>query len=330
LTRSLIKEREAVSLSVERTRDLVNEPPSRANPDFIVEEFQRTAQSSSLEIEILRRGDLKKRGFAGIAAVGEASPHEPALIRLSYIPAGGYTKTAALVGKGITFDSGGLSLKTAASMQEMKSDMAGAAAVLGVIEAASKLRLPVRIDAFAAVAENMPGQYAYKPGDILVFNNGKSVEILNTDAEGRLLLADALIMATGKKPDLIVELSTLTGSVAHALGDGMAAVMSRSDKLAASLMKAGQNTGERLCRLPLLEDYKESIKSKTADLKNNSYGTAHGIKAGLFLNEFTKGIPFAHIDIAGTAFLSKPNACCLREGATGFGVRLLLDFLKTL
>lgn len=329
LNRSLIKERETVNRSVERVRDLVNEIPSVANPDYIVEAFERTAEICDLDIAVSRGSELETQGLGGITAVGESSPFDPALIRLSYVP-GKFVKTAALVGKGITFDSGGLSLKPASAMQDMKGDMAGAAVVLGVVEAASKLQLPIRIDAFVPVAENMPGQYAFKPGDIITFNNDKTVEIINTDAEGRLMLADALIMAAQQEPDYIIELSTLTGAIANALGNAIAGVMGNDEELVSCLLTSGKNTGELLWQMPLPEEYKESIKSKVADLKNAGYGRASAIKAGLFLAEFTEGIPFAHIDMAGTAFLSRPNASYLPEGATGFGVRLLLDCLQSI
>lgn len=329
LSRALIKERETVNRSVERVRDLVNEIPSVANPDYIVEAFERTAEICDLDIAVSRGSELKTQGLNGVAAVGESSPFEPAMIRLSYVP-GEFVKTAALVGKGITFDSGGLSLKPANAMQDMKGDMAGAAVVLGVVEAALKLRLPIRIDAFVPVAENMPGQYAFKPGDIITFNNKKTVEIINTDAEGRLMLADALIMAVQQEPDYIIELSTLTGAIANALGNAIAGVMGNDEGLVSCLLTSGKTTGELLWQMPLPEEYKESIKSKVADLKNAGYGRASAIKAGLFLAEFTRGIPFAHIDMAGTAFNSKPNASYLPEGATGFGVRLLLGCLQSI
>lgn len=329
LPHSFFKEREIIHKSVKRVRDLVNETPAMVNPDYMTAEFERTAQECDLDILILREEELQEKGFNGTLAVGKASPYESALIRLSYIPDISL-KSIALVGKGITFDSGGLGLKSRSGMTGMKSDMSGAAAVLGITEAASKLKLPVIVDAFAPVAENMPGQYAYKPGDILTFHNKKTVEIVDTDAEGRLLLADALIMAAGENPDCIIELSTLTGSLANFLGDGVAGLMGNNETLVSMLLDSGGHTGERLWQLPLIEDYKESIKSKTADLKNAGYGRASAIKAGLFLNEFTQKIPFAHIDIAGTAFLTKANTFYAQEGATGFGVRLLLDFLEDL
>ena len=327
LPHSFFKEREIVNQSVNQVRDLVNETPARVNPDYIVAEFERAARECDLDILILREKELQEKGFNGVLAVGKASPYESALIRLSYIPDES-VRSIALVGKGITFDAGGLNLKSSSGMAGMKSDMSGAAAVLAITAAAAKLKLPLIVDAFAPVAENMPGQYAYKPGDIIAFNNRKTVEIVDTDAEGRLLLADALIMAARENPDCIIELSTLTGSIAKFLGDGMAGLMGNNETLVSMLLDSGQHTGERLWRLPLLEDYKESIQSKIADLKNAGYGQASAIKAGLFLNEFTQKIPFAHIDIAGTAFLSSSNTFYPREGATGFGVRLVLDFLQ--
>jgi leucyl aminopeptidase len=329
LAHSFFKERAIIDQSVNRVRDLVNETPAIMNPDHMTVEFERTAQECDLDILILREKELQEYGFNGVLSVGKASPYESALIRLSYIPEES-VKSIALVGKGITFDSGGLSLKSRSGMTGMKSDMSGAAAVLGIVAAVSKLKLPIIVDAVAPVAENMPGQFAYKPGDIITFNNKKTVEIVDTDAEGRLLLADALIMAAEENPDYIIELSTLTGAAANFLGDGMAGLMGNNEPLAAMLLGSGQHTGERLCQLPLPEDYKESIHSKIADLKNAGYGRASAIKAGLFLNEFTKKIPFAHIDMAGTAFLSRANTFYAQEGATGFGVRLLLDFLQGL
>lgn len=323
----LLKERETVNAGVTAARNLVNEPPSTANPGYLVEAARKIAAGFNLGIKVSRRKELEESGLKGILAVGHASPHEPALIRLSYSPRGP-VKTVALVGKAITFDSGGLNLKPPGAMLDMKSDMGGGAAVLGIMDTAARLELPVAIDAYIPVAENMPGGFAYKPGDIITFANKKSVEIVNTDAEGRLLLADALLMAAKGKPDFIIEMSTLTGSVSNALGDGIAGLMGTNQPLAAMLLKAAENTGERLWQLPLPIDYRESIKGKIADLKNAGYGKASAIKAGLFLTEFTGGLPFAHIDMAGTAFLTKPNSFYPQEGATGFGVRLVLDALN--
>jgi len=327
LTSSLLKERRIIAQHVDQVRDLVNGPPSEINPDSLVEEFKQVAQENQLDLSILRKKELQNSGMNGILAVGQASPYEPALIRLSYNPKN-CTKRIALVGKGITFDSGGLNLKSSSGMKSMKCDMSGAAVVLGVMAAISKMQLPVMVNAFIPVAENMPGHYAYKPGDILTFKNDKTVEIIDTDCEGRLLLADALITAAQEKPHCIIELSTLTGAVVRALGDSIAGVLGTDESLVHLLVTAGKNTGERLCQFPLSEDYKESIFSKVADLKNCGYGPASTIKAALFLKEFTAEIPFIHIDIAGTAFISSSNAFYNQEGATGFGARLIIEFLN--
>jgi leucyl aminopeptidase len=322
----VIRERQFIAQQVRRVRDLVNEPPSKVNPDSLVEEFKKVANENQLECLIYRQKELQYLGLGGILAVGQASPYEPALIRLRYQPEKS-SRSLALIGKGITFDAGGLNLKSRGGMTGMKSDMSGAAAVLGIMAAVPRLQPPIRIDAFVPVAENLPGQHAYKPGDILTFKNKKSVEVVDTDAEGRLLLADALLTAAREKPDSIVEMSTLTGAVVSALGEGIAGVMGNNEHLVSLLGIAGRQTGERLWPLPLVEDYKESIQSRVADLKNEGYGRASAIKAALFLNEFTGNIPFAHIDIAGTAFLHTSNAYYPEEGATGFGVRLILEFL---
>lgn len=330
LTGHQLKERKQVGENIDLVRDMVNEPAAKANPDYMVDMFDRVSSKyKKLDLTVWRRQELEAEKCNGLSIVGGASPYEPALLRLDYRPAKALA-TVAVVGKGVTFDTGGLNIKTGSYMQDMKSDMGGAAAVLGVMKTAAALKLPVAISGFAAVAENSVGRQAYRPGDIITYSNKKTVEVLNTDAEGRLMLADALILAARQKPDYIVELSTLTGSAHSTFGNGMAALMSNHKRLAAMLLKAGENSGERLWQLPLPDDYKESIKSKTADLKNAGYGRASCIKAGLFLSEFTAKIPFAHIDMAGTAFLSRPNLFYAREGATGYGMRLVLEFLNIL
>ncbi len=329
LTNNIIKNRSIINKSVILVRDLVNEIPSKVNPDYMNDLFKEVSDKNNLNISIMREKELERKGFNGLVSVGKGSPYEPALIKLSYIPER-YKKSVAIVGKGITFDSGGLNIKTGNYMLEMKSDMAGAAAVLGILKSVSDLKLPVKVYGYAAIAENMPGRKAYKPGDIITYRNKKTVEVVNTDAEGRLVIADALISAAEEKPDYIIELSTLTGAVIVALGDSFAGLISNNKKLISNLMKSGERTGEYLWEMPMFEDYRDSIKSKVADLKNANYKGASSIKAGLFLNEFTKNIPFAHIDIAGTAFLSNKNKFYSFEGSTGFGVRLIYDFLNFL
>ncbi len=324
-----LRQRAVVLEEVERARDLVNEIPAKITPDTMVEAFGESARRHGLKLEAWRRKELEKNGMNGLLAVGASSCCEPALLTLNYAPQGA-RRAVALVGKGITFDAGGLNLKPGNSMEEMKSDMAGAAVILGVMNAVARLGLPVRVTGLAALAENLPGRRAYKPGDVVTYANKKTVEIVNTDAEGRLVLADALIVASRMKPDMIIELSTLTGAIVSALGDSYAGLFCRNKKLSASLMQAAEASGELLWEMPLPAEYRESITSKVADLKNANYQGASSIKAGLFLAEFAGKAPFAHIDIAGTAFLSKPNFCLASEGATGFGVRLLVEFLKNL
>jgi leucyl aminopeptidase len=324
-----IRAREMINDSVVFCRDLVNEIPAKITPDALVETASALAAEHRLALIVFRKPELVEHGLNGLLAVGAAACCSPALIRLDYVPEK-FSRTVSLVGKGITFDSGGLNLKPGNSMEEMKSDMAGAAVVMAVMKSAARLRLPVRITAWAAVAENMPGSRAYKPGDIITYANKKTVEIVNTDAEGRLILADALIMAGRQKPDVIIELSTLTGAIITALGDGLAGLMCRNKKLRTDLLQAADACGELLWELPLFGEYRKDIASRVADLKNADYHGASSIKAGLFLNEFTGSIPFAHLDIGGTAFLSKPGFWLAAEGATGFGVRLLIDYLKNL
>ena len=312
-----------------RARDLVNEIPAKSDPDALVQAFSAGARQHGLKLDVWRRKELEANGMNGLLAVGASSCCEPALLFLTHEPRN-FSRTVALVGKGITFDSGGLNLKPGSSMEEMKSDMAGAAAVLGAVRAAAALGLPLKVIGLAPLAENLPGRRAYKPGDVITYANKKTVEIVNTDAEGRLVLADALIVAARMQPDMIIELSTLTGAIVTALGDSYAGLFCRNRKLSAGLLQAAEASGERLWEMPLPDEYRESILSKVADLKNANYNGASSIKAGLFLHEFTGRIPFAHLDIAGTAFLSKPNSCLNSAGATGFGVRLLVQFLQDL
>lgn len=325
----ILDEREIIDSTVNWIRDIINEIPAKINPDTMVKSFSDAARVSQMDITIYRRKELVAEKMNGILSVGQGSPYEPALVRMAYVPEK-YTKTIALVGKGITFDSGGLNIKVGSYMEDMKCDMAGAATVLGIIKAASELKLPVRILAFAAIAENMPGNRAFKPGDIITYKNKKTVEVVNTDAEGRLVLADALICAAREKPDYIVEFSTLTGAIVVALGETFGGLVCRNRKLVSLLLKSGISSGELLWEMPFYEDYRDSIKSKVADLKNANYQGGSSLKAGLFLEEFASKVPFAHIDIAGTAFISKPNQYYGHAGATGFGVRLMLDFLSSL
>jgi leucyl aminopeptidase len=325
----IIRDREIINHNLIMVRDLVNEIPEKLNPDTLVEAFTTVSKKLGLDLSVMRQTELEEQDMMGIISVGRASPYQPALIRIEYSPEI-YKKTVTVVGKGITFDSGGLNIKVGTYMREMKCDMAGAATVLGIIKAAAELNLPVRIIALAGIAENMPGHQAYKPGDIIAYRNKKTVEVVNTDAEGRLVLADTLIQAVKDKPDYIVEFSTLTGAMLVALGDMIAGVMCNHKKFTRLLEKASEKTCDFLWEMPLFEEYRESIKSKIAHLKNADYQGASPIKAGLFLNEFTDNIRFAHIDFAGTAFLTKANAFYHQPGATGFGLRLVIEFMNGL
>jgi leucyl aminopeptidase len=309
-----------------RARDLVNEPASIATPRFIAERVAAVAaEVPGLRAEAWDPERIARENLAGLAAVARGSREEPRFITLRWAGSGA-RRRVILVGKGITFDSGGLSLKPPKSMETMKYDMAGGAAVLGAVAAAARLRLPIDVTAYVPATENLPGGSAQKPGDVIRYLNGKSVEVLNTDAEGRLVLADALALASRAKPDAIVDLATLTGACRVALGASLAGVMGNDQTLVDELLAAGRAAGEPLWQLPLVREYRDDLKSSVADLKNVG-GDAGTIVAGLFLQEFVDGVPWAHLDIAGPAFTEKdlPHA---PRGGTGFGVRLLLRFLE--
>jgi leucyl aminopeptidase len=324
LEQALAHVRAAVT-EVFRARDLVNEPPSVATPRFIAAQAEALAREvKGLEVEAWDAKRLAREQLNGILGVSRGSREEPRLIVLRWAPSGAKRKVA-LVGKGVTFDSGGLSLKPPKSMETMKYDMAGGAAVIGAVAAAARLRLPVQVTGYVPATENLPGGMAQKPGDVIRFANGRSVEVLNTDAEGRLILADALIVAARERPDAIVDLATLTGACRVALGTLLAAVMGNQQPLVDALVDAGKQAGEPIWQLPLVPEYREDLKSPIADLKNVG-GEAGSIIGGLFLQNFVDGVPWAHLDIAGPAFTEKdlPHA---PRGGTGFGVRLLLRYL---
>jgi leucyl aminopeptidase len=271
---------------------------------------------------------MAREGLAGCLAVARGSAEEPRFVILRYIPAAPASprRRVAIIGKGITFDSGGLSLKPAKSMETMKYDMAGGATALHVVSVAAALALPVEVTAYVPATENLPGGRAQKPGDIIRYANGKTVEVLNTDAEGRLVLADALLLAARDKPDAIVDLATLTGGARIALGALYACVLGNDQTLVNRLLDAARETGEGLWQLPLVREYRDDLKSSIADLKNVG-GDASTIIGALFLGEFVDGVPWAHLDIAGPAFADKDLALAPR-GATGYGVRLLVEYLR--
>jgi leucyl aminopeptidase len=325
-----IQKGEIIADGVCFTRDLVNEPPSVTTPTNLAEVAGNIANNSEyISCTVLDAKDAKKLGMGAFLGVAVGSDEEPRFIHLTYSGGGG--KTIVLVGKGITFDSGGLSLKPSKSMETMKSDMAGAAAVLGIFKVLSRLKPKINVVGLIAATENMPSGKALKPGDIVTAMNSKTIEVFNTDAEGRLVLADALSYATAKtKPDVIIDIATLTGACEVALGTDIAGLFSNRTDLTEKLKKAALESGELIWELPLAEDvYKEDmLKSSIADIKNISQGHYGGaINGALFLSEFVpETIPWAHLDIAGPSYTEK-GTDLTPKGGTGFGVRMILQFL---
>ena len=310
-------------------RDLVNEPASVATPTYLASQAKRLSNGNGLRTEVWGVNKIRAAKMNGLLAVSRGGPEEPRFIKLRYAPTGRPKKKIALVGKGLTFDSGGLSLKPAKSMQTMKIDMSGAAAVLGTMYAVSHLKPRVQVTGYVPSSENMPSGTAQKPGDVIRYRNGKTVEVLNTDAEGRLILADALIAARDDEPDIIIDLATLTGACMVALGLRVAGLFSNDEKLADDLMASGRKAGERLWPMPLVEEYKADIKSNIADIKNIGGGYGGAITAALFLQEFVADTPWAHLDIAGPAFSERALPYAPR-GGTGFGVRTLINYMLSL
>ncbi len=312
-----------------RARDLQSLPSNVATPSHLADRAEQIAAGSdAVEAEVLGREQIAAKRMGGLVAVSQGGAEDPRLIVLRY-QGGGSGPTLGLVGKGVTFDTGGISLKPSASMHEMKMDMSGAAAVLEAVAAIAELGLAVNLIAVVPATENMPSGTAIKPGDIITQYSGKTVEINNTDAEGRLILADALAYAVELGAERIVDLATLTGAVLMALGSTYAALISNDDELAGEVEGAGQTTGELVWRLPLHPEYKELTKGKVADLVNAAAKRKAGtIYAGSFLEEFVGETPWAHVDIAGTAWdVGRPYT---GDDASGFGVRLLVELARTL
>jgi leucyl aminopeptidase len=312
-----------------RARDLQSLPANVATPSFLAKRAEEIASAhEGVTAEVLGREQIAAKKMGGIVAVSQGSAEEPKLIVLRY-EGGGSGPTLGLVGKGVTFDTGGISLKPSASMQEMKMDMSGAAAVLEAVAAIAELGLAVDLIAVVPATENMPSGTAIKPGDIITQYNGKTVEVNNTDAEGRLILADALAYAVELGAERIVDLATLTGAVLIALGSTYAAVIANDDDLAAEVEEAGRTSGELVWRLPLHPEYKELTKGAVADLTNAAAKRKAGtIYAGSFLEEFVGETPWAHVDIAGTAWdVGRPYT---GDDASGFGVRLLVELARGL
>lgn len=313
-----------LACAANRARDLVNLPGSDLTPEVLAEEARRMA-GPRLRVRIHDAKSIARLGMGGVLGVARGSEAEPRLVEMRYRPRSRPAVRIALVGKGVTFDSGGLSLKRADAMQTQKRDMAGAATVMAALSALPDLELPLEVRAYVPAVENLPGPRALKPGDVIRTRNGTTVEVLNTDAEGRLILADALCWAAESRPDLLIDFATLTAAVRNALGSRYAAVLASDPELARRLITAGRASGENLWELPLVEDYRPDLDSHVADLRNVGMGQAGTIVAALFLREFTAGIPWAHVDFSSTAF--GDGWTCHPPGATGFGVRTLLRFL---
>ncbi len=310
-------------------RDLANAPGNAVTPAVLGEEALALGERLGLQVTVLDKAQLTEQGFGGILAVGQGSANEPRFIVMEYGSAAEGKPTICLVGKGITFDSGGISIKPAEGMENMKMDMGGAAAVFGAMQAAAELKLPLHVVGIVCSAENMPGATSFRPGDIVTTLSGKTVEVLNTDAEGRIVLADGLHYAQRYNPAAVVDLATLTGAIQIALGPHAIGMMGTSQELADRLVRAGEASGERVWQLPLWDEYREMVKSEIADVKNRVGRPAGAITAGAFLAAFAGEMPWAHLDIAGTAWVDRPARPYQSRGATGVGVRLLIELLQS-
>lgn len=309
-------------------RNLVNEPGNVINPARLAEEARRIARQKGLRCQILGLADLKRMKMGGILAVNQGSKVPPCLIVLEYGASHKRNGTVCLVGKGVTFDTGGISIKPASDMEKMKYDKAGACTVIATMGVVSDLKLPLHVVALAPAVENMPSENPQRPGDIIRMYSGKTVEVINTDAEGRLILGDALAYAAKYKPKAIIDLATLTGMCAYTFGDHAIGLMGSDRRLVERIKKSGEETGERLWELPLWEDYREMIKGHHSDLLNVGGKYAGTITAAMFLKEFVPPkTAWAHLDIAGTAWCDSPRPDC-PKGATGVGVRLLAHLLR--
>ncbi|WP_217145541.1 leucyl aminopeptidase [Streptomyces sp. AC627_RSS907] len=314
----------AVAEELNRARDLVNTPPNDLNPEAFAAIAQAAAKEHGIKVQVLDEKALTKGGYGGILGVGAGSASGPRLVKLSYTSSKA-TKTLAFVGKGITYDSGGISLKPAGHNETMKCDMAGAAAVFAAVVAAARLGLDVNVTGWLALAENMPSGSATRPGDVLRMYSGKTVEVLNTDAEGRLVLADALWAASQDKPDAIIDVATLTGAMMLALGSRTYGIMANDDAFRAAVHEAAEEVGEPAWPMPLPEHLRKGMDSATADIANMGERMGGGLVAGLFLREFVgEGITWAHLDIAGPAFNEGGPFGYTPKGGTGTAVRTLV------
>ncbi len=329
-----IKIAEIVSDGAIYTKNIANLPPNECTPATLANFARIISKKNNMKCNVISKNDLKKKGFGGITAVGQGSKNEPKLIILEHNRGSRNEKPIVLVGKAVTFDTGGISLKPGDKMDEMKFDKCGGCTVIGIMKAVSELKLPINLVGIIPSVENMPSGESYRPGDIIKLYSGKTAEILNTDAEGRLILADAL--SYGEKqysPKAIIDFATLTGACIIALGTNIAGMVSNNDKLAQKIIESSKRTTEEIWELPLNDDYMDMIKSDVADMKNVGIGRAAGtITAAAFLRNAIESTPWVHIDIAGVAWtqVATKDKPYNSKGATGFGVRLILDYLQNI
>ena len=329
-----VKTAQAVADGTIFTKSIANLPPNQCTPTTLADFARIISKNNKTRCRIISEPELEKRGFGGISAVGKGSKNEPKLIILEYNNGPKDLKPVVLVGKAVTFDTGGISLKPGDKMDEMKFDKCGGCTVLGIVKTISELRLPINVVGIVPSVENMPGGDSYRPGDIIKLYSGKTVEILNTDAEGRLILADALSYAEKHySPKAIIDFATLTGACIVALGNDVAAIVSNNEKLTKEITESSKRTAEQVWELPLNQDYMDMIKSDVADMKNIGAGRAAGtITAAAFLRNAIETTPWAHIDIAGVAWTQAATTqkSYNPKGATGFGVRLVVDYIQNL
>ncbi len=324
-----LKRAKSVCDAVYLARDLITQPGNTATPTFLANEAKKIAAKSTLQCKILNLKDMEKLGMGALIGVTKGSAEPPKFIILEHKGGKKGSAPVVLVGKGLTFDSGGISIKPGQGMEEMKTDMSGGAAVIAAMKAVSALKLKLNVVGLVPASENLPDGKANKPGDVLTAMSGQTIEVINTDAEGRLILADALCYAEKFKPRLVIDIATLTGACVVALGHHASGLMGTDQKLMDSLVVAGEVTGERVWPLPLFEEYDEQIKSDVADMKNIGGRAGGSITAAAMLKKFTGKYPWAHVDIAGTAWTDKAKPY-IPKGAAGVGVRLFVQLLRDL
>ncbi len=324
-----VRRAKEISAAVCFARDLLNTPGLDLPPTAMAQRSQRYLRSRGVSVQVMNLAAIRAAGLGGVIGVGQGSTREPRFLKLEYVPKGKPTATIALVGKGVTFDTGGISIKPADGMETMKTDMGGAAAVIGALGACSALGVTARVLGFAPLVENMPSGDAIRPGDVLRMRDNSTVEVINTDAEGRLILADALCLAVEQQPDLIVDLATLTGACVVALGEKYAGIMGNNDAARAAVCAAADRAGELAWPLPLPQQYRAMLDSEIADMKNIGSRWGGTLTAGLFLKEFVPdSIPWVHMDIAGPARANADDGE-VPKGGTGYAVRTLIELLTS-